>query len=278
MAPPRQRPSRRAVLAGGAALAAGTLPAGLTLAAAPVSDRQMLALLGAVEQVQIDHYAAIVSAFDETAFAAEGFPNGTRARLKTIARAEDAQLAVLDGDDPAALGAPLVETLRAALVAAAELENLAVAAYAGVIDRTGRQGLVPELAGILSAEARHAAWLLTVLDEDPFPEPIDAPLPPDEVLARLEAILGTPSAATPVADGELALALASIAEELGVAVDEVNVVSAEPREWPDSSLGCPQEGQLYLQVITPGYLVTVSAGGEEITFHTDLNGNVVRCD
>ncbi len=51
----------------------------------------------------------------------------------------------------------------------------------------------------------------------------------------------------------------------------------EPRDWPDSSLGCPQPDMLYAQVITPGYLVVVEVSGEPIEYHTDDRGTVVRC-
>ena len=51
----------------------------------------------------------------------------------------------------------------------------------------------------------------------------------------------------------------------------------EPRNWPDSSLGCPQPDKLYAQVVTPGYLVVVDVSGERIEYHTDERGTVVRC-
>ena len=39
--------------------------------------------------------------------------------------------------------------------------------------------------------------------------------------------------------------------------------SVEERQWSDSSLGCPQPGMSYLQVITSGYVVKFSTGGRE---------------
>jgi hypothetical protein len=48
------------------------------------------------------------------------------------------------------------------------------------------------------------------------------------------------------------------------AAGEPEVRSVEPRQWPDSSLGCPQPGLSYLQVITDGYVVKFAgAGGEQ---------------
>ena len=40
-------------------------------------------------------------------------------------------------------------------------------------------------------------------------------------------------------------------------------------EWSDASLGRPQPGMMYAQVITPGYLVVLEADGQQYTYHTD---------
>lgn len=68
------------------------------------------------------------------------------------------------------------------------------------------------------------------------------------------------------------------AGRLGVAPGAVAVVRVEPRDWSDSSLGCPREGEFYAQVITPGYLIVVEGNGEELEYHTDEAGNFVFCE
>jgi hypothetical protein len=68
-----------------------------------------------------------------------------------------------------------------------------------------------------------------------------------------------------------------LATRLGLDVSEITVASAETREWADSSFGCPAPGYAYAQVITSGYQITLEAGGEQYTYHTDLNGNFVLC-
>jgi hypothetical protein len=273
-----RHPTRRALLIGSGALATGALPL-VPVRAAPASDRELLALMAVVEQVQIDHYAALLDAFADHAFAAEDLPEGSRARVETMLRAEEAQLAALDGATVVPTGVVVTGSLREALAGALELENFAVAAYAGVIPRLGRQGLIPELVGIHSADARHAAWLASLLGSEPFAAPIDASLAPGEVVARLEAMVSSPSSgATPTAMEEGAtLAISAIAAELGVAEETIQVVSVEPRDWPDTSLGCPREGEVYAEVITPGYEIVVVAEGEEVVFHADREGAVVRC-
>jgi hypothetical protein len=53
----------------------------------------------------------------------------------------------------------------------------------------------------------------------------------------------------------------AVADALGIESDGVRVVSTVFREFPDGSLGCPQPGMAYGQVISPGYQVLVEAGG-----------------
>ncbi len=70
-----------------------------------------------------------------------------------------------------------------------------------------------------------------------------------------------------------------LATELGVAAADVRVVSAEFVQWRDSSLGCPQPGEGYLQVITPGYRIELKADGSTHYVHTNQDGSqAVLCD
>lgn len=62
-------------------------------------------------------------------------------------------------------------------------------------------------------------------------------------------------------------AKADLATRANVPPDAITVQSAEPVEWRDSSLGCPTEGQMYAQVITPGYLIVLEANGKEYNYH-----------
>lgn len=63
----------------------------------------------------------------------------------------------------------------------------------------------------------------------------------------------------------------------GVPEGSVEVVSVEEVEWGDTSLGCPQPGQMYAQVITPGYRIRLRASGVVYEYHTDQRGRVVFC-
>jgi len=46
-------------------------------------------------------------------------------------------------------------------------------------------------------------------------------------------------------------------------------VSAEAVEWPDASLGNPQPGMVYAQVVTPGYKIILSARGQQYEYHSE---------
>lgn len=84
-----------------------------------------------------------------------------------------------------------------------------------------------------------------------------------------------PSEATPVVDA----ALTDAATHLSVGKDQLRVDQVEPRQWPDSSLGCPQPGQLYSQIVTPGYLIIISSSsaGKQLEYHTDARSRVTLC-
>ncbi|MEJ7654328.1 MAG: hypothetical protein WKH64_13890, partial [Chloroflexia bacterium] len=101
-------------------------------------------------------------------------------------------------------------------------------------------------------------------DEDPGPE---ATMPPD----------GGGDMGDTEEQAAVAVARRAAAQEANVDMNQTNVASVEPRDWNDSSLGCPQPGMSYLQVITPGYLVIVGAGGRTYEVHTDAGKRAVVC-
>lgn len=84
----------------------------------------------------------------------------------------------------------------------------------------------------------------------PPPQPTDTPEPPY-------------GEAQPLVDQ----ARQELAAQLGMAIDQITVVSVEPFDFPDSSLGVPLEGEMYLTVITPGYVIILEADGQRYEFH-----------
>jgi len=69
-----------------------------------------------------------------------------------------------------------------------------------------------------------------------------------------------------------------LASRLNLDSADISIVSAEAVEWPDASLGCPEPGQFYAQVITPGYRILLEARGQRYEYHADSEASqVIRC-
>ncbi|MEJ2523668.1 MAG: hypothetical protein P8080_12475 [Gammaproteobacteria bacterium] len=72
------------------------------------------------------------------------------------------------------------------------------------------------------------------------------------------------------------LAIATLAEDLGVSAERIRVDTIRPVQWRDSSLGCPQPGQQYLQVVTPGHRISLRMDGQLYTVH-EAGGKAFVC-
>ncbi|MBN1641385.1 MAG: hypothetical protein JXA09_09120 [Anaerolineae bacterium] len=76
-----------------------------------------------------------------------------------------------------------------------------------------------------------------------------------------------PPAQAGPAEPVVASAKADLAQRLNVAVDQIEVARVTPAEFPDASLGVPEPGKVYAQVITPGYVIELSAAGQTYVYH-----------
>jgi hypothetical protein len=111
------------------------------------------------------------------------------------------------------------------------------------------------MAVLLTACAQATA---TPSPETPSPEPVLQPTPaPTEA----DAYLAT-SAATFV-----------LAEHLNIGEDQVQIVDAQPVQWPDSCLGVPQSGIMCAMHVVDGYRITLSANGQTYEVHSNLDGS-----
>ncbi len=78
--------------------------------------------------------------------------------------------------------------------------------------------------------------------------------------------------------GAVLAAVRWLAEQRDIPPEEITVASWEPVDWPDTSLGCPEPGMMYAQVIVPGYLVVLEVWGDLYRAHTDRTGErIVFC-
>lgn len=83
-----------------------------------------------------------------------------------------------------------------------------------------------------------------------------------------------PSVAVPggFPDGVLADILEDASDRSGVPAAEIEVVSIEPMTFNDASLGCPEPGKMYAQVITPGFVVLLQTGEAQLDYRVAEGG------
>jgi hypothetical protein len=84
-----------------------------------------------------------------------------------------------------------------------------------------------------------------------------------------------PPSVPPAAQGAVDASTSALASRLGVDPGTIALVSVEPTDWPDASLGCPAPDTMYAQVVTPGFLVVLDAQGTTYQYHTDATGQQV---
>jgi hypothetical protein len=74
-------------------------------------------------------------------------------------------------------------------------------------------------------------------------------------------------------------ARAELAKTVGVdAAASATVVDAEAVTWPDGSLGCPQPGMMYVQMVIPGYRIVFEVDGTQYDMRVGQGGAVTRCE
>ncbi len=86
-----------------------------------------------------------------------------------------------------------------------------------------------------------------------------------------------PGGVVQVPESMLSLVIEDAASRQNVGVVAVTVVSGQPVDWSDGSLGCPEPGKSYTQVLTPGFLVLVDAGGVTLEYHLNQQGAFKQC-
>jgi hypothetical protein len=72
-------------------------------------------------------------------------------------------------------------------------------------------------------------------------------------------------------------AVNDLAQRLNIDPAAISVVRVEEVDWPDSSLGCPRPGMNYLQVLTNGTFIQLSAGGRLYNYHSGRGRRPFLC-
>jgi hypothetical protein len=195
--------SRRGLLLGGAQLAAGgalalsltNLPgSGVTRAFAQddMVFEDDVAVLNYALTLEHLEYAFYRDGIGNFTFGADPFGNSIDAYLAAIRDHEGAHVEALTAVITDLGGEPVAEASydfgygsdpQAFLVTAAALENTGVSAYDGAGQYLESPDLLTAAGGIVSVEARHAAYLNLITGESPFPEGFELAKSPDEILA-----------------------------------------------------------------------------------------------
>jgi hypothetical protein len=71
--------------------------------------------------------------------------------------------------------------------------------------------------------------------------------------------------------------LADAASRTGLAAESLSV-DARHVVWNDGSLGCPEPGMSYIQVLTPGWHVLVRAGSRTLDYRASERGSFRLCE
>ncbi len=72
-----------------------------------------------------------------------------------------------------------------------------------------------------------------------------------------------------------ALAKKILGHELKAPEKDINVVSVENMTWGDSSLGCPEPGKFYAQMLVDGHLVVATYNKQNYNVHMGNGGGRV---
>ena len=72
-------------------------------------------------------------------------------------------------------------------------------------------------------------------------------------------------------------AINALASQLNVPGPSISVVSVIEAQWPDSSLGCPQPGQAYVQAVTSGYVFILKSADTDYEVHVDKDQHYIVC-
>ena len=126
-------------------------------------------------------------------------------------------------------------------------------------------------------------FLLTSCSPNPLQEGTAAPTPtgPSAVQPTqggstpMSTPLGTPANSS--LDTLIEKVKEDLAGRLSITTMQINLVEATEVEWNDSSLGCPQPGMEYLQVITPGYLIKLETSGNLYEYHSNRDSYFIFC-
>lgn len=88
----------------------------------------------------------------------------------------------------------------------------------------------------------------------------------------------TPKPSDPTLKAMVQYAMEDLAKRLDIGVEEIDLISLENVVWRDGSLGCPQPGMAYIQVLVDGLRMRLRAGGKTYHYHSGGNRMPFLCE
>lgn len=98
---------------------------------------------------------------------------------------------------------------------------------------------------------------------------------PSQSIDAFYSITGIPDSIVDAAKAKLLQLLKEQYPDLDLDPNQVILDKFQHVTWSDTSLGCPKEGQSYLQVLTPGYSIELKIGCNHYRIHTDASGSSI---
>lgn len=72
-------------------------------------------------------------------------------------------------------------------------------------------------------------------------------------------------------------AMTDLTTRLGVEMDDIELVSLLEVTWGDGSMGCPEAGLNYIQVLTPGQQLILRVAGQDYYYHSGKDSLFKYC-
>ncbi len=94
-----------------------------------------------------------------------------------------------------------------------------------------------------------------------------------ELHTNQDGSIVVPVGAVQVPGAAEAAVIKQSASNLSISEGDVSIISSRAVEWPDSCLGVAMEGVMCAQMITPGYLIVLGAGGRQYEYHTNQDAS-----
>lgn len=78
-------------------------------------------------------------------------------------------------------------------------------------------------------------------------------------------------------EDQVRIAIEDLAARLGVAEGDIEMIEVRSVSWPDGSLGCPEEGKLYAQVVIEGTQILLGVDERIFDYHAGDDGDPFLC-